>query len=77
MRKALDQLATDTGVDGRHEPEPEAREAGVRNGTGMIQPAQAALPRVLAHQLLVGDLVGAADLEHRAAFELDVEAATR
>ena len=39
----------------------------------MITPADADLPRVLPHQLLVGDRVGAADLEYRAALELDVE----
>ena len=73
MRKAVDQLATDAGVHGRHEPEPEARQPGGEERHRDDPPADADLPRVLAHQLLVGDLVGAADLEHRAAVELDVE----
>ena len=71
--KAVDQLATDAGVDGRHEPEPEARQPGGEERHRDDPAAEAELPRVLAHQLLVGDLVGAADLEHRAALELDVE----
>jgi hypothetical protein len=71
--KAVDQLATDTGVDRRHEPEPETREPGREERHRDDPAADAELQRVLAHQLLVGDLVGAADLEHRAAVELDVK----
>ena len=73
MRKAVDQLATDTGVDGRHEPEPEARQPRGEERHRDDPAADAELPRVLAHQLLVGDPVGPADLEHHAVLELDVE----
>ena len=61
---AVDQLAADPGVDRRDQAEPEAREPRREHRDREIQPPQAALPRVLAHDVAVGDAVGAADLEH-------------
>ena len=60
-------FAADARVDRRHESEPEAREARRQHRHADQQPPQAALARVLAHQVAVGRDVGAADLEDLAA----------
>ena len=68
--QALDECAADVGVDGGDEPEPEAREARSQHRHGDHRPAQAALGRVLAHELAVRDGIRAADLEDLAAIRL-------
>ena len=69
----VDELAADAGVDGRDEPEPEAREPRRQHRHRDHRPAQASLRCVLLHQLEVGDAVGAADLVDLAALGLAVE----
>ena len=71
--KAVDQLAPHARVHRGDEPEPEAGEASGEERHGDDHAAHAELSRVLAHQILVGDTVGSADLEHRVALELDIE----
>ena len=63
VAQALHQLAADPRVDRGHQAEPEARQARGERGDGDHRPAQAALARVLAHQLAVRHPVGPADLQ--------------
>ena len=65
VAEAPDQLASDAGVERRDEAEPQARQVRGQQRDGDHQAPQAALPRVLPHDVAVGDHVGSADLEDR------------
>jgi len=64
---AVDQLAADARVERRHEPEPEAAQPRRQHRHGNHCAPQAALARVLAHQIRVRHAVRAADLVDTAA----------
>ncbi len=72
VAQALDQLASDARVHGRHQPQPQARQMRGEDGHRDHRPPQAALAGVLAHQLAVGHAIGAADLDHAAALHVEV-----
>ena len=59
---AVDQLAPDAGVERSHEAEPEAAEPRRQHRHRQQPASQAALSRVLAHQVRVGHPIGAPDL---------------
>ena len=61
------QFAPDPGIDGRHESQPQTRQARGQQRHRDHHALQPALPRVLAHQVAVARLIGPADFE-RAAF---------
>jgi hypothetical protein len=63
----------DAAVDRRDQREPERREPRRQHRHRHDHPAQAHLARVLAHQIPVGDRVGAANLDHLALLALEIE----
>src|ERR1019366_10688145 len=72
MDHAVDKLAANARIQGRHQAEPQAREPRSKHGHGNHHAVQPALTRVLAQDVAVGHDVGATDFVDWTALDLEV-----
>ena len=73
VAKAFDELSADARIHRRHDAQPEPGDARRRERDADHRASQPSLTRVLPHEVCVGDAVGAADFEHPALLEAEVE----